>query len=267
MELDRFRWGSRTLLVGILNVTPDSFSGDGLLEVEAAVERAERMVRDGADLIDIGGESTRPGFQPVPADVELHRVLPVLERLARRLPETPLSVDTTKAAVAEAAFAAGATVLNDVQGLRGDPRLAQAAAARGVWVIAMHNQRGRPPAADPTAAALDGFRASLRIAEMHGIDPERLILDPGFGFGWQLAENAELLRRLSELRALGRPILVGMSRKRMSGEQFGWGVEQRLEGSAALTALAIANGTDLVRVHDVAELARVVRVADEIVRQ
>ena len=267
MELDEFAWGSRTLIVGILNVTPDSFAGDGVVDVDRAVAYAEQMVQDGADIIDIGGESTRPGFQPLSADLELERVLPVVERVAAALPLTPISIDTTKAEVALAALDAGSTILNDINGLRGDPALADLAAARDAWVIGMHNQRNRPPTEDPVAAVLNGFCESLRIAAAHGVDEQRLILDPGFGFGWTLAENAEILRRLSELRRLGRPLLVGMSRKRMTGAQFGWGVEQRLEGSAAVTALAVANGADLVRVHDVAEMSRVVRMADEIVRR
>ena len=267
MELDAFPWGSRTLIVGILNVTPDSFAGDGVIDVSQAVAAAERMVRDGADIVDIGAESTRPGFQPVPTETEMERLLPVLERTVASLPETPVSVDTTKPAVALAAFDAGAAMLNDINGLQGDPALADVAAARDAWVIAMHNQRIRTPASDPLEAVLDGFRESLSIASRHGVDHDRMILDPGFGFGWELSENAEILRRLSELRVLRCPILVGMSRKRMTGEQFGWGVEQRLEGSAAVTALAVANGADLVRVHDVAEMTRVVRMADDIVRQ
>ena len=267
MELDAFPWGSRTLIVGILNVTPDSFAGDGVIEVAKAVATAEQMVRDGADIIDIGGESTRPGYQPVSTETEMERILPVLERAAACLPETPISVDTTKPAVALAAFDAGAAMLNDINGLQGDPALADVAAARDAWVIAMHNQRTRTPSADPLDAVLDGFREALAIASRHGVDHDRMILDPGFGFGWELSENAEILRRLSELRVLRCPLLVGMSRKRMTGEQFGWGVEQRLEGSAAVTALAVANGADLVRVHDVAEMTRVVRMADDIVRQ
>lgn len=267
MDLDAFPWGSRTLLIGILNVTPDSFAGDGTVDAETAAALAEQMVRDGADIIDIGGESTRPGYQSVPAEIELERVAPVIERVAANAPLTPISIDTTKSVVALAAFEAGASVLNDTNGLRGDPALADAAAANNAWVIAMHNQRRRARASDPVAAVLNGFRASLAIAGRHGIDRERIILDPGFGFGWGLSENAEILRRLNELRVLRRPILVGMSRKRMTGEQFGWGVEQRLEGSAAVTALAVANGADLVRVHDVAEMCRVVRMADDIVRQ
>ena len=267
MELDAFPWGSRTLIVGILNVTPDSFAGDGIVDAEGAVALAEQMVLDGADIIDIGGESTRPGFQPVSTEVERGRVVEVVERVAASLDVTPISIDTTKPEVALAAFEAGATMLNDTNGLQGDPALADVAAARDAWVVAMHNQRLRPAATDPVAATLDGFRESIEIAIRHGISQERVILDPGFGFGWELVENAEILRRLSELRVLRRPILVGMSRKRMTGEQFGWGVEQRLEGSAAVTALAVANGADLVRVHDVAEMTRVVRMADDIVRQ
>ena len=267
MELDAFSWGSRTLIVGILNVTPDSFAGDGVIDVPQAVAAAERMVQDGADIIDIGGESTRPGFRPVSTETEMERLLPVLERVVARLPVTPVSVDTTKPSVALAAFDAGAAMLNDINGLQGDPALADVAAARDAWVIAMHNQRRRPNLNDPLNAVLDGFRESLAIASRHGVDHSRIILDPGFGFGWELSENAEILRRLSELRVLRCPILVGMSRKRMTGEQFGWGVEQRLEGSAAVTALAVANGADLVRVHDVAEMTRVVRMADDIVRQ
>ena len=267
MNLDQFRWGSRTLIVGILNVTPDSFAGDGLLDRDAAVRRARQLVDCGADIIDIGGESTRPDFVPVDAAEEIARVVPVIEGAAKACPRTPISVDTSKAEVATAAFAVGATILNDIHGLREEPALAEAASSVGAWVIAMHNQRERPPTDDPIAATLGGFRRSLDIADRHGIPRERIILDPGFGFGWTLSENAEILRRLSELRALRRPILVGMSRKRMTGEQFGWGVEQRLEGSAAVTALAVANGADLVRVHDVAEMARVVRMADDIVRR
>ena len=266
MDLDAFAWGSRTLIVGILNITPDSFSGDGLLDPDAAAAAGERLAHDGADLIDVGGQSTRPGYEAVPAELEAARVVPVIERLAARLPAVPLSVDTTRASVARASFDAGATILNDINGLRGDPELACVAGQRAAWVIAMHNQRGRPAADDPLDAVLAGGRTSIKIGARHGVAAERIILDPGFGFGWELSENAQILRRLSELRALGRPILVGMSRKRMTGEQFGWGVEQRLEGSAAVTALAVANGADLVRVHDVAEMARVVRMADDIVR-
>lgn len=266
MELDAFPWGSRTLIVGILNVTPDSFAGDGTVDLARAAELAEQMVLDGADIVDIGGESTRPGFQPISVEVEMERVVTVVERAVAGLPNTPISIDTTKPEVALAACEAGAVMINDTNGLQGDPAIADVAAARDAWVIAMHNQRRRSPATDPVTSVLEGFRESIAIATRHGVARERMILDPGFGFGWQLSENAEILRRLSELRVLRCPILVGMSRKRMTGEQFGWSVDQRLEGSAAVTALAVANGADLVRVHDVAEMARVVRMADDIVR-
>ena len=266
MKLDDFAWGSRTLIVGILNVTPDSFAGDGLLDADASVARGEQLAREGADIIDVGGQSTRPGFEAVSADEECRRVIPVLTRLASRLPGTPLSVDTSKAVVAGAAFDAGATILNDINGLRDDPQLACAAGASGAWVIAMHNQRDRPAVSDPVEAVLAGFHASLEIGVRHGVANERILLDPGFGFGWRRDENAQILRRLAELRAPGRPILVGMSRKRMTGEQFGWDVGERFEGSAAVTAIAIANGADLVRVHDVAAMSRLARMADDIVR-
>ena len=261
-----FLWGERTYLVGILNLSPDSFSGDGVTTLEAALARATRLAEDGADVIDIGSESTRPGFTAITVEEELRRGVPVIGCVARELPELPLSIDTTKPEVAQAAFDSGATILNDIHGLRGDPALAGLASSYGVTVIAMHNQRGRPPVIDPVCGAIDGFRASLCIAAEAGIAEGRIILDPGFGFGWTLRENAAILRRLRELRALGQPILVGMSRKRMTGAQHGWGVEQRIEGSAAATAIAIANGADLVRVHDVAEMSRVARIADDITR-
>lgn len=266
MDLDDFAWGSRTLIVGIVNVTPDSFSGDGLLDLDAAVARGEQLAHEGADILDIGGQSTRPGYKTVAPDVECERVVPVIDRLASRLPAMPISVDTTRSTVANAAFAAGATILNDINGLRRDSQLAASAGAHDAWVIAMHNQRDRPSATDPIDAVLAGWRASMQIACHHGVRKERLILDPGFGFGWKPGENADILRRLCELRVLGRPILVGMSRKRMTGEQFGWDVTDRAEGSAAVTAIAIANGADLVRVHDVAQMSRVARMADHIVR-
>ena len=261
-----FAWGERTFLVGILNLSPDSFSGDGICDPDVAVARAVQMAADGADMIDIGGESTRPGFVPVSVDEELRRTATIIGCIARELPTIPLSIDTTKPAVAEAAFDLGASILNDVHGLRGDPALATLAAQRAATVIAMHNQRGRPPAGDPICALLDGFRSTLSVARNVGIPQARVILDPGFGFGWNLSENAAILRRLRELDVLNCPILVGTSRKRMTGAQHDWGVDQRLEGTAATIAIAIANGADLVRVHDVAEMSRVARIADDIAR-
>ena len=261
-----FNWGSRTYIVGILNLSPDSFAGDGLADIDAAVERALAICRAGVDIIDIGGESTRPGFQPVSLETELNRVIPAIEAIRANGVAAPLSIDTTKPDVAEAALCAGASIVNDINGLRGDPRLAQIAARRAAAVIAMHNQRGRPSPADPIAALLDGFAASLACARDAGIPEERIILDPGFGFGWSLRQNYEILARLRELRALRRPLLAGPSRKRMTGEQFGWSARERFEGSAAAVALAIANGADLVRVHDVPEMIRVAKVADAVTR-
>ena len=262
-----FVWGSRTYIVGILNLSPDSFAGDGLSDVDAAVERALQMCRDGVDLIDLGGESTRPGFQPVPLEVELARVLPVLEAIRANRVAAPISIDTTKPEVAEASLCAGAALLNDINGLSGDPRLAEVAARYGAPVIAMHNRRGRPAAADPVAALLDGFAASLDRARAAGIPEQRVILDPGFGFGWPPEQNYEILDRLRELRAAGRPLLAGLSRKRLTGGQFGWSPRERFEGSAAAAAIAVANGADLLRVHDVPEMIRVAKIADAVVRR
>lgn len=271
-----FRWGERTYVMGVINVTSDSFSGDGLVragETPAhqgpahqgqAARLAVQMVADGADLLDVGGESTRPGFEVVDPEVELARVLPVVERLRREV-DVPLSIDTGKTEVALAALAAGATILNDIDGLRDDPGLAPAAAASGATVIAMHNQRGRPHQ-DVIGDVRRGLQVSLLIAEDAGLPRDRVWLDPGFGFGWSTEQNLELLRRLAELRDLGRPVLIGTSRKSTIGQVLDLPVDQRLEGTAATVAIAIANGADIVRVHDVREMARVARMTDAIVR-
>ena len=265
----RFEWGARTYVMGVLNVSPDSFSGDGVADAGRAVERALRMRAEGADIIDVGGESTRPGWSPVAAGEELRRVLPVIERLREEAADLPISIDTGKPAVADAALAAGANLLNDVNGLRGDAALAAVAAVAAdhdAPVVAMHNQRGRERSQDPVDAVHQGFMASLAAADDAGIAPERVILDPGFGFGWEAAENYEILRRLSELRLWRRPLLAGVSRKRMAGEQQGDPAGDRVEGSIALSVLAIAGGADIIRVHDVGALARAARVADAALR-
>ena len=260
-----FAWGRRTYVMGIVNVTPDSFSGDGLAhDVSAAVVQGVRMCRDGADIIDVGGESTRPGSRPIPADEEMRRTVPVIERLLREV-DIPVSIDTYKAEVARAALEAGAHLVNDVHGFRRDPAVAAAAAEFGVAAVAMHNQRGRDfhdVIGDITAGLLE----SLRIAGEHGLPRERIIVDPGFNFGWTEEQALEMLRRLGELRALARPILVGTSRKSTIGAVLGLPVEERLEGTAATVAISIANGADIVRVHDVKEMARVARMSDAIVR-
>jgi len=263
-----FRWGSRTYVMGVLNVTPDSFSGDGLgLDVEAAVAQGRRFGEEGADILDVGGESTRPEFEPIPVEEELRRVVPVVRRLVAET-SLPVSIDTCKPEVAEAAIAAGAHLLNDVWGFRhesdGD-RLARLAAARGLPAVVMHNQRGRQ-FHDVIGDLLAGFRESLRIAREAGVPEERLIIDPGFGFGWDERQNLEMLRRLAELRVLGRPVLIGTSRKSTIGKVLDLPVEERLEGTAATVAIAIAYGADIVRVHDVKAMVRVARMADAVVR-
>jgi dihydropteroate synthase len=252
--------------MGIVNVTPDSFSGDGLgFDSEAAVRQAVQMREDGADIIDVGGESTRPGAEELPVGEEMRRVVPVIERLAREL-NIPIGADTYKAEVARAAIGAGAHMINDIHGFRREPGIARVAAEAGVPAIAMHNQRGRN-FRDTVGDIVAGLLESLRIAREAGLPKERIIVDPGFGFGWTVEQNLEMLRRLPELRVLGRPVLVGTSRKSTIGAVLGdLPVEDRLEGTAASVAVAIARGADIVRVHDLKEMARVVRVADAVVR-
>ncbi|MCY4638820.1 MAG: dihydropteroate synthase [Chloroflexi bacterium] len=262
----RFAWGARTYLVAVLNATPDSFSGDGVLDATLAAERAERLVGAGADLVDIGAESTRPGAPAVDAYEEWRRLGPVLRTVRSRI-DVPISVDTSKAEVARRAADAGADALNDVRGLLGDPELAPLLASAGLPAILMHNQRHHARSGDPVADARAGLEQSLRVAREAGIDEELLLLDPGFGFGWEPPENLELLVRLGELRALGRPLLIGTSRKSTIGlvlDEPSPG--RRLWGTAATVALAVASGADLVRVHDVEEMALVARVADAVVR-
>ena len=262
-----FRWGERTYLMGVVNVTPDSFSGDGVgTDVDAAVRLAVQMREDGADLIDVGGESTRPGLEEeVDAAEELRRVIPVVERLACEL-DVPVSIDTYKPRVAKAAIEAGAALVNDVHGFRREPEIARVAAEAGVPAVAMHNQRGRE-FKDTIGNIVEGWLVSLRIAREAGLPEERVILDPGFNFGWTVGQALEMLRRLDEVRVLGRPLLIGTSRKSTIGTVLGGlPVEERLEGTAATVAIAIANGADIVRVHDVKEMARVARMADAVVR-
>ncbi|MGD0115025.1 MAG: dihydropteroate synthase [Dehalococcoidia bacterium] len=260
-----FVWGSRTFLMGIVNVTPDSFSGDGVgLDADAAVALALRLVAEGADVIDVGGESTRPDAAPVSAAEELRRVLPVIERLAKET-SVPISIDTSKAGVAAAALEAGAAMVNDVWGLRGDPEMAGVVSRFGAPAVVMHNQRGRPHC-EVIADIKAGLETSVALAEAAGVPRERLILDPGFGFGWSVGHNLEILRRLPELRSLGRPLLVGTSRKSTIGAVLGAPVEERLFGTAASVAIAVANGADIVRVHDVKEMLQVCRFADAVVR-
>jgi dihydropteroate synthase len=264
-----FAWGERTFVMGILNVTPDSFSGDGLVQrgdvVASAVEQARRMVQEGADLLDIGGESTRPGHAPIDAAEEIGRVIPVIAGLRDAVPDTPLSIDTTKVVVAEAALAAGADLLNDVWGVGADPAMAELAASSGVPLLVMHN-RQEARYDDVVREVLDDLRGALERAERVGVRPDHLIVDPGIGFGKTADHNIVLLRELDALMSLGRPILLGTSRKSTIGRILDLPAEERLEGTLATTALGIARGAEIVRVHDVRANVRAARVADAIVR-
>ena len=277
-----FTWGERTFVMGILNVTPDSFSGDGLLApdprsadgrspessidpVEAAVAAGRRMVEEGADILDIGGESTRPGHEPVATDEERHRVVPVIAALRAALPNTPLSVDTTKPAVAEAALAAGADLINDVWGVGDDDTLTRLAADHGVPLVVMHNRaEARYTTLLPEVIA--DLQRALERAVAVGVRWDDLIVDPGFGFGKTPEHNLALLRDLPALRMLGRPILVGTSRKSTLGRILDLPATERLEATLATTALAIAGGADVIRVHDVRPNVRAARISDAIVR-
>ena len=261
----RFEWGSRTYVMAIVNVTPDSFSGDGLADdVAAAVALARQFEAAGADILDIGGESTRPGAEPLSPGDEAARVLPAL-RAIRAATSLPISIDTCHAAVAQAALDAGACVVNDIMGLRSDPEMAGVVARSGAALVAMHNQRGRQ-FHDVAGDIAAGFEASLALAAHAGVDPARIVLDPGFGFGWAPEHNLEMVRRLPELWRFDLPLLIGPSRKSTLGLVLDLPVEERVEGTAAAVALAIAGGADIVRVHDVREMVRVCRVADAIAR-
>ena len=272
-----FYWGKRTYVMGVINVSPDSFSGDGLADVEEAVARAERLASEGADIIDIGGESTRPGSTPISTDEELRRVIPVVEKLAHKI-SVPLSVDTYKLKVARQALNAGANMINDIWGLKKEPRLAELAAQKGVPIALMSNQRDSP-GHDIMSAVISDLKRAIEQALDAGVPWENIIVDPGIGFGKTQEQNLEVLQRLEELQALNRPILLGSSRKSF----IGWALDltpeqrlnevafvppgdQRLEGTAATIAIGIAKGTDIVRVHDVKEMARVCKMSDAIVR-
>ncbi len=265
-----FAWGTRTFVMGILNATPDSFSGDGLLAasgdpVTAAVARARRMVGEGADLLDVGGESTRPGHQAVAPGEEIARVVPVIAALRAALPDVPLSVDTTKPAVADAALDAGADLVNDVWGVADDDSIARVAAAHGTPLVVMHN-RARARYADLVGEVVDDLERALERAVRAGVPRESLIVDPGFGFGKTALDNLVLLRRIGALRALGRPILLGASRKSTIGAVLDLPADDRLEGTLVTSALGVAGGVDLVRVHDIEANVRAVRMADAVLR-
>ena len=277
-----FAWGERTFVMGILNVTPDSFSGDGLLAddetegergggagapdpVELAVARGRRMVAEGADILDVGGESTRPGHEAVDLEEERSRVVPVIAALRAALPDTPLSIDTTKPAVAEAALAAGADLINDVWGVGDDDSLARLAADHGVPLVVMHN-RSETRYTTVLPELIADLQRAIERALTLGVRWDDLIVDPGFGFGKTATHNLELMRDLSALTMLGRPILLGASRKSTLGRVLDLPVAERLEATLATTALGIAACADLVRVHDVQANVRAAKISDAIVR-
>ncbi len=269
-----FRLAQKTLILGVLNVTPDSFyDGNLFLDPARAVDRANQMVADGADIIDIGGESTRPASEPVSLADELRRVIPVISALAKNLP-VPISIDTYKSAVASRAIDAGASMVNDISGLRFDPEMARVVASTGVPVCVMHI-RGTPKSMqmNPSYEALipeimDSLRQSISIALDAGITEENIIVDPGIGFGKTANHNLEILNRLKEFTALGKPLLLGVSRKAFIGRILDDApVQDRLAGTLAAVAVAVCNGAQIVRVHDVKEAAQAVRVVDAILRE
>jgi len=283
-------WGERTYIMGIMNITPDSFSGDGLMVhgsptdemLESVKALAGRFLADGADILDIGGESTRPGSQPVASSEERRRVIPVIQMIAAEFPEALISVDTYKAEVAEAALVAGAQMVNDVWGLRADPELAAVAAHAKAAVILMHN-RSKPANVEVRERLGNAYQAaeyknllenvrselmdSVHVARSAGIPDDRIIVDPGIGFGKTVGQNLELIDRLGEIRSLGFPVLLGASRKSFIGYTLDLPPEQRLEGTAASVAVGITRGADIVRVHDVAAMTRIARMTDALVRR
>jgi dihydropteroate synthase len=257
-----FEWGSRTYVMGIVNVTPDSFSGDGLgLDADAAVAQGLKMVGDGADFLDVGGESTRPGHAPVTVAEEIARTESVVRRLTRES-GAPVSIDTYKQEVAESAVAAGASILNDVWGLVRSPAMADLAARTGCALVLMHNQDGTEYAGDLMDEIKRFLKTAVDRALAAGVQKAKVIVDPGIGFGKTAEHNWEVMRRLSELKEIGQPVLIGTSRKSFIGKLLDLPVTERLEGTAATVTAAVLRGADIVRVHDVLQMSRVVRVAD-----
>ena len=282
-----FAWGARTYVMGILNITPDSFSGDGIIAPKgeavkvAAWSKQRSFLASGADILDVGGESTRPGSEPVNAKAEMARVIPVVQALSAEFPDALISIDTYKATVAETALKAGAHIINDVWALRADPALAGVAAQYNAPVILMHN-RSNPASVEVREQLGNAYIGaeyddliedvkrelmdSVRLAEQAGIESDRIILDPGIGFGKTVDHNLELIRRLDEIRALGYPVLLGPSRKSFIGFTLDLPPDQRVEGTAAAISVGITRGADIIRVHDVEHMLRVAKMTDAIVR-
>lgn len=247
--------------MGILNVTPDSFSDGGKYNrLDQALIHAEKLVHDGADVIDVGGESTRPGYTPVSVEEELRRTIPVIETLSKKL-NCPISIDTSKSEVAKAAIEAGASMINDIWGAKQDPQIAKVAADYQVPIVLMHNRRKAEYHSLMEEIQAD-LLASVQIALDHGVEKENIILDPGIGFAKDLEQNLMVMRNLDQIVGMGYPVLLGTSRKSMIGKVLDLPVDQRLEGTAATVAFGIAKGCQLVRVHDVKEMVRVTRMMD-----
>jgi dihydropteroate synthase len=268
-----FTWGERTYLMGIVNVTPDSFSGDGLMSggasavasVERAIAQARAMVEEGADVIDVGGQSTRPGHGEIPLEDELQRVEPVVREIRAALPNVTISIDTTRAAVAEKAVAVGADLLNDIWGVAADEALLRFAGESGLPIVLMHN-RQQPRYANVVAEVVADLVRAVDSAVAAGVAWESTIVDPGIGFGKTAEQNLAVLHDLAALSVLGRPILLGTSRKSTIGKVLDLPADQRVEGTIATTALAIAAGADIIRVHDMRPNVRAARMTDAVVR-
>lgn len=274
VEGDGFRWDCsiRTRIMGVLNVTPDSFyDGGRYWDPYTAVRHGQRMTEEGADIIDVGGESTRPGAEPVRLEEELRRVIPVIERLKDRAGQ-PISIDTRKAEVARRAIGAGAGMVNDVSGMTADPEMVETVASAGVPVVIMHtagtprDMQRNPGYRDTVGEIVDWLGARIEHAVAHGIRRSRIIVDPGIGFGKRLSDNLLLIRSLASFRKLNCPILIGPSRKAFIGRVLDAEKDERMEGTAAAVALSVANGASIIRVHDVREMGRVVRMTDAICR-
>jgi dihydropteroate synthase len=274
------RWGSRTYIMGIINLTPDSFSGDGLMNgtdlVNNALAQANQFVSEGTDILDLGAESSRPDAEPVSAEEEEDRLMPVLTAILKNNLNAIISVDTYKSSVAESALRAGADWINDIWGLRYDPSMAQIAAKYKAPVVIMHNGRELKPESphsenekrkDIINRVKNGLLESINIAQEAGIQMENVILDPGIGFGKTVEDNLALINRLDEIKAMGHPVLIGPSRKSFIGAMLNLTADQRLEGTAAAIAISITRGADIIRVHDVKAMLRVARMCDAILNQ
>lgn len=258
--------GKKTYIMGILNVTPDSFSDGGkFTDMASAIEHAKQMVIDGADIIDIGGESTRPGAAKVEADEEILRIIPIVERMVKEV-DAPISVDTYKAKVALEALKVGAHMINDVWGLQREPEIANVVAKYNVPVCIMHNQEGTDYKEDIILSMKKFFEKSIEIAKNAGISDKNIILDPGIGFGKTVDQNIHVMNRLHELNDLGYPLLLGTSRKSMIGKILDLPANERVEGTLSTSVIGIMHGCEIIRVHDIVENLRAIKVADAIIR-